>query len=190
MASDKSAVQFNRHYAHVENMSENIDDYIDIESNTPYENDPLNVQRTPSHSSTSTCSPNMQAHRSMNCPYSPTSSSHDHRPIKRIRTSSSSAVNDNDETSKRFCLPSNIRPTVKNDLRNIESLIERAPDKANNVNESLLNSTNIDPNYLYLFYMAQFHQHQKLPTLPSHALNRYLYYNQQHFPSYPNYTMR
>jgi hypothetical protein len=157
-------------YHSIENSSEKNDDYIDIESHNQYENDSINAKRTPSLSSTtsvSTCSPTTTHHRSI--PFISPS-------MKRSRSPS----NTDEETTKRVCLPNHSRPIVKNDLRNIESLIERVPAKTTTNIEPILTPTNsMDPNYLYLLYMAQFHNHQKGPLLHPHALQRYLLYNQQ-----------
>ena len=80
---------------------------------------------------------------------------------------------------------------MKNDLRNIESLIERVPEKPMILSEPISTppTASIDPNYLYLFYMAQFHNHQKSSLLHPHALQRYFLYNQQQqqFPNYYHY---
>lgn len=163
----------------MDNLSEKNDDYIDVESNAPYENDFLSVKQTPSLPSTpslSTCSPStMAAHRSVTYSSSP-SFSHEPRVMKRSRSPSTA----DDEASKRVCLPSHPRASVKNDLRNIESLIERAPAKTSPSKESPTQPASMDPNYLYLFYMAQMQNHQKLPLLPPHLLNRHLFYNHQH----------
>ena len=105
-----------------------------------------------------------------------------HRSMKRSRSPSTT----DEETSKRLCLTNNSRPIVKNDLRNIESLIERVPEKPI-PNEPMIPPTSIDPNYLYLFYMAQFQNQQKSPLLHPHALQRYLLYNQQQLQNYYYY---
>ena len=187
------------HFHSSERSSEKHDDYIDIESNNPYENDFLNAKRTSSSSSTtsiSSCSPltqhqhqqQQQAHRSIPYTSSP-NYSHEQRASKRSRSPSST----DDETSKRLCSTTSSRPTVKNDLRNIESLIERAPAKTSVHLESpptpstSTTTATMDPNYLYLFYMAQLHNHQKTPALHPQALQRYLFYNQQQIQNYYHY---
>ncbi|CAF0960316.1 unnamed protein product [Rotaria sordida] len=173
-------------YHAIENSSEKNDDYIDIESHNHYENDSINIKRTPSLSSTtsiSTCSPTTNHHRSI--PIISPIYSHDHQSIKRSRSPSTT----DEETNKRVCLTNHTRPIVKNDLRNIESLIERVPEKTT-INEPILPTptpTTMDPNYLYLFYMAQFHNHQKTQLLHSNPLQRYLLYNQQHLQNYYHY---
>ncbi len=186
---EKPQIPLIPNYHSVENSTENNDDFIDIESRNQYENDSINVKRTPSLSSTtsvSTCSPTTTHHRSI--PIISPIYPYDHRSMKRSRSRS----NTDEETNKRVCLPNNSRPIVKNDLRNIESLIERVPEKPI-PNEQTLTQPILDPNYLYLFYMAQFHNHQKTPLLHPHALQRYLLYNQQqqlqnyyHYPSLTN----
>ena len=76
-------------------------------------------------------------------------------------------------------------------MRNIESLIERVPDKPT-VNETIP-TTLMDPNYLYLFYMAQLQQQQQQqqqknsPLLHQNAIQRYLLYNQQQLQNYYYY---
>ncbi|CAF1089148.1 unnamed protein product, partial [Rotaria sordida] len=173
-------------YHAIENSSEKNDDYIDIESHNHYENDSINIKRTPSLSSTtsiSTCSPTTNHHRSI--PIISPIYSHDHQSIKRSRSPSTT----DEETNKRVCLTNHTRPIVKNDLRNIESLIERVPEKTT-INEPIPPTptpTTMDPNYLYLFYMAQFHNHQKTQLLHSNPLQRYLLYNQQHLQNYYHY---
>jgi hypothetical protein len=103
--------------------------------------------------------------------------------MKRSRSPSTT----DDETTKRLCSTNHSRPIVKNDLRNIESLIERVPEKPL-INEPPPTPISpIDPNYLYLFYMAQLHNHQKTPFLHPHALQRYLLYNQQQLQNYYYY---
>jgi hypothetical protein len=177
-------------YHSIDNCSsEKTDDYIDIESHNQYENDSIDVKRTPSLSSTtslSTCSPTTTTiphhHHRSNPIISPTYP-HEHRSIKRSRSPSTT----DEDTAKRVCLTNNSRPIVKNDLRNIESLIERVPEKPI-INEPISPHPTIDPNYLYLFYMAQFHNHQKTPPLlHPHALQRYLLYNQQQLQNYYYY---
>jgi hypothetical protein len=165
--------------------SEKTDDYVDIESHNQYENDSLHVKRPPSLSSTtsiSTCSPTTTtttAHHRSNPIISPIYS-HDQR---RSRKRSHSPSTTDEESIKRHCSTTNSRPIVKNDLRNIESLIERVPEKPTLPEPS----PTIDPNYLYLFYMAQFHNHQKTSLLHPHALQRYLLYNQQQLQNYYYY---
>jgi hypothetical protein len=186
---EKPQIPLIPNYHSIEHSSEKNDEFVDIESHNQYENDSLNVKRTPSLSSTtslSTCSPTTTHHRSI--PIISPIYPHDHRSMKRSRSRS---ITD-EETNKRVCLTNNPRPIVKNDLRNIESLIERVPEKPV-INEPIPPQPTIDPNYLYLFYMAQFHNHQKTPLLHPHALQRYLLYNQQqqlqnyyHYPSLTN----
>ncbi|CAF0907800.1 unnamed protein product [Rotaria sp. Silwood1] len=169
-------------YHSIENSSEK-NDYIDIESHNHYENDSINIKRTPSLSSTtsiSTCSPTTNHHRSI--PIISPIYSHDHQSMKRSRSPSTT----DEDTNKRACLTNHTRPIVKNDLRNIESLIERVPEKPT-INEPIPTPTTIDPNYLYLFYMAQFHNHQKSQLLHPNPLQRYLLYNQQHLQNYYHY---
>ncbi|CAF3516735.1 unnamed protein product [Adineta steineri] len=182
---DKPQIPHIHNYHHsIENSSEKNDDYIDIESNNQYENDSINVKRTPnlsSPTSISTCSPptnhhHQHHHRSM--PLISPTYPYEHRSMKRSRSPSAT----DEETNKRVCLTNNTRPVVKNDLRNIESLIERVPEKP-----VATPPTIIDPNYLYLFYMAQFNNHQKTPLLHPHALQRYLLYNQQQLQNYYHY---
>lgn len=177
-------------YHPLENCSnEKPDDYIDVESHHHYENDSLHVKRTPSLSSTtsiSTCSPTTTHHRS-NPIISPIYPHYSDQSRKRSR---SPCTND-EESNKRLCSTTNqTRPVVKNDLRNIESLIERVPEKPTISTEPISTpSTGIDPNYLYLFYMAQFHNHQKPSLLHPHALQRYFLYNQQQqFQNYYPYS--
>ena len=161
----------------VENSFEKTHDYTNIESLNQYENGSINIQRTLSSSSTtsaSTCSPTTNPYPSI--PNVSPIYSQDHRTTKRSRSPSTT----DEETNKRVCLTTNIRPNVKNDLRNIETLIERVPDKTIN-NELTLIPTTIDPNYFYLFYMAQFHNHQKTPLLHPYLLQRYLLNSQQYF---------
>ncbi len=162
---------------------EKNDDYVDIESHNQYENDSLHVKRPPSLSSTtsiSTCSPTTTTARHRSNPIISPIYSHDqHRSRKRSHSPSTT----DEEPIKRHCLTTNSRPIVKNDLRNIESLIERVPEKPS-IPEP---PTTIDPNYLYLFYMAQFHNHQKTSLLHPHALQRYLLYNQQQLQNYYYY---
>jgi len=172
--------------------SDKNDDYVDIESHNQYENDSIHVKRTPSLSSStsiSTCSPTATTtthqhnlHRSNPIISPPIYSHEQQRTMKRSRSPSTT----DEETTKRICLKNNSRPTIKNDLRNIESLIERVPEKPI-INEPIPTPTTIDPNYLYLFYMAQFHNHQKAPLLHPHALQRYLLYNQQQLQNYYYY---
>ncbi len=184
---EKPPIPLIPNYHSIENYSsEKTDDYIDIESHNQYENDSIHVKRTPSLSSTtspSTCSPTTTTtnHHRSNPIISPIYP-HEHRSIKRSRSPSTT----DEETNKRLCLTNNSRPIVKNDLRNIESLIERVPEKPI-INEPISTPT-IDPNYLYLFYMAQFHNHhQKTSLLHPHALQRYLLYNQQQLQNYYYY---
>lgn len=187
MLFEKPSIPLLPSYHSMENCSsEKVDDYIDIESHNQYENDSIHVKRTPSLSSTasiSTCSPSITNHHRSNPIISPTYP-HEHRSMKRSRSPS---ITD-DETNKRVCLTaSSSRPIIKNDLRNIESLIERVPEKPI-INESLpIPSSTIDPNYLYLLYMAQFQNHQKPSLLHPHALQRYLLYNQQQLQNYYYY---
>jgi len=164
--------------------SEKNDDFIDIESHNQYENDSMHVKRTSSLSSSisvSTCSPTTHQ-RSM--PIISPTYPYDHRSMKRSRSPSTT----DEETNKRVCLTNQNRPIVKNDLRNIESLIERVPEKSI-INEPITPTppSIIDPNYLYLFYMAQLHNHQKTPLLHPHALQRYLLYNHQQLQNYYHY---
>ncbi len=167
--------------------SEKTDDYVDIESHNQYENDSHHVKRPPSLSSTtsiSTCSPTTTnttaVHHRSHPIISPIYSHDQYQSRKRSHSPSTT----DEESIKRHCsTTNNSRPIVKNDLRNIESLIERVPEKPT-VPEP---SATIDPNYLYLFYMAQFQNHQKTSLLHSHALQRYLLYNQQHLQNYYYY---
>lgn len=170
-------------YHPIEHPLDKSEDYVDIESHNPYENDPTNMKRTRSLSSTtsaSTCSPTANHHRIM--PNISPMYPHDHQPMKRSRSPSAT----DEEANKRVCLTNNNRPTVKNDLRNIESLIERVPEKPT-VTEPTQTPAPTDPNYLYLFYMAQLHNHQKAQLLHPHPLHRYLLYNQQYLQNYYHY---
>lgn len=186
-----AALPLLRAYHSSENSSsEKTDEFIDIETNNnnnninQYENDLIHAKRTPSLSSStslSTCSPTTTYHQQRTNPnISPVYPYDQHRSIKRSRSPSTT----DEETSKRICS----RPIVKNDLRNIESLIERVPDKPT-VNETT-STTPMDPNYLYLFYMAQLQQQQQQknsPLLQQNALQRYLLYNQQQLQNYYYY---
>ncbi|UJR27075.1 hypothetical protein I4U23_008377 [Adineta vaga] len=177
---DKPPLPLLHNYHSLENSTEKNDDFIDIESHNQYENDSLHVKRTPSLSSptsTSTCSPTMSHHRPF--PIISPTYPYDHRPLKRSRSPSTT----DEETNKRVCSNNIPRPIVKNDLRNIESLIERVPEKPISTPPTIF-----DPNYLYLFYMAQFQNHQKPPLLHPHALQRYFLYNQQQLQNYYQYS--
>lgn len=182
---EKPQIPLISNYHSIEHCSsDKNDDYIDIESHNQYENDSIHVKRTPSLSSTtsiSTCSPTTTHHHRSNPHISPIYP-HEHRSIKRSRSPSTT----DEDTNKRVCLTNHSRPIVKNDLRNIESLIERVPEKPI-INEPISPHPTIDPNYLYLFYMAQFHNHQKTPLIHPHALQRYLLYNQQQLQNYYYY---
>lgn len=170
-------------YHSVDNSTEKNDDFVDVESHNHYENDSMHIKRRPSLSSStsvSTCSPTANNHRSI--PIISPIYSHDHQSMKRSRSPSTT----DEETTKRVCLTNNTRPVVKNDLRNIESLIERVPEKTA-ISEPIPASSSFDPNYLYLFYMAQFHNHQKPSLMHPNPLQRYLFYNQQHLQNYYHY---